>query len=239
MPAISLAHDHPWPQHGRRPRPLARDGNEGRRFRQADHCRRQLLHAVRAGPRPPEGSRPARGAGDRSRPAASPRSSTPSRSMTASPWAMTACSTACPRARSSRTSVEYMANAHCADALVCISNCDKITPGMLMASLRLNIPAVFVSGGPMEAGKYVAARQAQEARPYRRHGRGRRRQDDRRGSRGYRALGLPDLRLVLRHVHGQLHELPDRSARASRFPATARRWPPMPTASACSSRPAT
>ena len=52
-------------------------------------------------------------------------------------------------------SVEYMANAHCADALVCISNCDKITPGMLMASLRLNIPAVFVSGGPMEAGKII------------------------------------------------------------------------------------
>ncbi|MCR6685651.1 dihydroxy-acid dehydratase [Pseudoxanthomonas sp.] len=49
--------------------------------------------------------------------------------------------------------VEYMANAHCADALVCISNCDKITPGMLMAALRLNIPTVFVSGGPMEAGK--------------------------------------------------------------------------------------
>jgi dihydroxy-acid dehydratase len=52
-------------------------------------------------------------------------------------------------------SVEYMTNAHCADALVCISNCDKITPGMLMAALRLNIPVVFVSGGPMEAGKVV------------------------------------------------------------------------------------
>jgi len=50
-------------------------------------------------------------------------------------------------------SVEYMVNAHCADALVCISNCDKITPGMLMAAMRLNIPAIFVSGGPMEAGK--------------------------------------------------------------------------------------
>src|ERR1700757_1845761 len=50
-------------------------------------------------------------------------------------------------------SVEYMVNAHCADALVCISNCDKITPGMLMASMRLNIPVIFVSGGPMEAGK--------------------------------------------------------------------------------------
>ena len=50
-------------------------------------------------------------------------------------------------------SVEYMVNAHCADAIVCISNCDKITPGMLMAAMRLNIPVVFVSGGPMEAGK--------------------------------------------------------------------------------------
>jgi len=52
-------------------------------------------------------------------------------------------------------SVEYMVNGHCADAMVCISNCDKITPGMLMAALRLNIPSIFVSGGPMEAGKVV------------------------------------------------------------------------------------
>ncbi|CAM4128330.1 dihydroxy-acid dehydratase [Helcobacillus massiliensis] len=52
-------------------------------------------------------------------------------------------------------SVEYMVNAHCADALVCISNCDKITPGMLMAAMRLNIPVIFVSGGPMESGKPV------------------------------------------------------------------------------------
>ena len=52
-------------------------------------------------------------------------------------------------------SVEYMVNAHCADALVCISNCDKITPGMLMAAMRLDIPTIFVSGGPMEAGKMV------------------------------------------------------------------------------------
>jgi dihydroxy-acid dehydratase len=54
-------------------------------------------------------------------------------------------------------SVEYMVNAHCADALICVSNCDKITPGMLIAAMRLNIPTVFVSGGPMEAGKVVAA----------------------------------------------------------------------------------
>ena len=52
-------------------------------------------------------------------------------------------------------SVEYMVNAHCADAMVCISNCDKITPGMLLAAMRLNIPVVFVSGGPMEAGKNI------------------------------------------------------------------------------------
>ena len=52
-------------------------------------------------------------------------------------------------------SVEYMVNAHCADAMVCISNCDKITPGMLMASMRLNIPTIFVSGGPMEAGTAI------------------------------------------------------------------------------------
>ncbi|MFN4134164.1 MAG: dihydroxy-acid dehydratase [Novosphingobium sp.] len=52
-------------------------------------------------------------------------------------------------------SVEYMVNAHCADAMVCISNCDKITPGMLMAAMRINIPCVFVSGGPMEAGKVI------------------------------------------------------------------------------------
>ena len=55
-------------------------------------------------------------------------------------------------------SVEYMVNAHKADAMVCISNCDKITPGMLMAAMRLNIPAVFVSGGPMEAGVMGAAK---------------------------------------------------------------------------------
>lgn len=56
-------------------------------------------------------------------------------------------------------SVEYMVNAHCADAMVCISNCDKITPGMLMASLRLNIPTIFVSGGPMEAGRLKGTEQ--------------------------------------------------------------------------------
>ncbi len=59
-------------------------------------------------------------------------------------------------------SVEYMVNAHCADALVCISNCDKITPGMLMAAMRLNIPVIFVSGGPMEAGKVRLAHETRK-----------------------------------------------------------------------------
>ena len=110
-------------------------------------------------------------------------------------------------------SVEYMVNAHCADAMVCISNCDKITPGMLMAALRLNIPAVFVSGGPMEAGKVVIGGKSRARRPDRRHGRGGRREEQRRGRRGDGALGLSDLRLLLRHVHRQFHELPDRGAR--------------------------
>lgn len=61
-------------------------------------------------------------------------------------------------------SVEYMVNAHCADALVCISNCDKITPGMLMAAMRLNIPTVFVSGGPMEAGKVMGVANINDTR---------------------------------------------------------------------------
>src|SRR3546814_10059465 len=68
--------------------------------------------------------------------------------MRISDWSSDVCS-------SDLDSVEYMVNAHCADAMVCISNCDKITPGMLMAALRINIPVVFVSGGPMEAGKVV------------------------------------------------------------------------------------
>ncbi len=109
-------------------------------------------------------------------------------------------------------SVEYMVNAHCADAMVCISNCDKITPGMLMAALRINIPAVFVSGGPMEAGKVTVGGKTRSAGPDRRHGGRRRQQRQRRGGGGDRAVRLPDLRLVLGHVHRQLHELPDRGA---------------------------
>ena len=111
--------------------------------------------------------------------------------------------------------VEYMVDAHCADALVCISNCDKITPGMLLAALRLNIPTVFVSGGPMEAGKTVADRghRARQDRPDRRDDRLLQRGGHRRAARRDRALRLPDLRLLLRHVHRQLDELPHRGDR--------------------------
>ena len=137
--------------------------------------------------------------------------------------------------------VEYMVQAHCADALVCISNCDKITPGMLLAALRLNIPTVFVSGGPMEAGKTVAIEgvvhakldlidamiaSANEAVT-----------DEQLG--GDRALGLPDLRLLLRHVHRQLDELPHRGDRPG--PARQRLDPghPRRPPGACSTGPAT
>ncbi len=100
-------------------------------------------------------------------------------------------------------SVEYMVNAHCADALVCISNCDKITPGMLIAALRLNIPTVFVSGGPMEGGTATLGG---------RHGPGRGRVHHGRAAGPDRGERVPHVRLVLRYVHRQLHELPDRGA---------------------------
>ena len=117
-------------------------------------------------------------------------------------------------------SVEYMVNAHCADAMVCISNCDKITPGMLMAAMRINIPVVFVSGGPMEAGKVVLkgkevaldlidAMIAAADESY---------TDEE--VPDHRALGVPDLRFVQRHVHRQFDELPDRSA----GPVAAGQW---------------
>ena len=111
--------------------------------------------------------------------------------------------------------VEYMVEAHQADALVCISNCDKITPGMLIAAMRLNIPTVFVSGGAMEAGKAVV-----------KDGKTRVSLDlisaitasadtsvSDSEARLDRGVGVPNLRLVLGDVHRQLDELPDRGAR--------------------------
>ena len=86
-------------------------------------------------------------------------------------------------------SVEYMVNAHKADAMICISNCDKVTPGMLMAAMRLNIPTVFCSGGPMEAGRWNG---------------------ERRRIAKDRAMCLSWLRMLLGNVYCQLHELADR-----------------------------
>jgi len=117
-------------------------------------------------------------------------------------------------------SVEYMVNGHCADALVCISNCDKITPGMLMAAMRLDIPTIFVSGGPMEAGKIVGTHDRDGKALIRRldliesHDRVERRQGDRLGPRRDGAFRMPHLRLVLRDVHREQHELLERGARS-------------------------
>lgn len=106
-------------------------------------------------------------------------------------------------------SVEYMVNAHKADAIVCISNCDKITPGMLMAAMRLNIPAIFVSGGPMEAGHLgnrpldlidVMIDSADTT------------VDDATVTH-LEQFGCPTCGCVLRHVYRQLYELPQRGHR--------------------------
>ena len=100
-------------------------------------------------------------------------------------------------------SVEYVCNAHLADAMICISNCDKITPGMLMAAMRLNIPAVFVSGGPMEAGrigdKYIDLIDAMVAAA-----------DNSVSDRELSEIeksGLSDMRIMFRNVHCKFHEL--------------------------------
>ena len=112
-------------------------------------------------------------------------------------------------------SVEYMVNAHCADAMICISNCDKITPGMLIATMRLNIPTVFVSGGPMEAGAPagLAGVGWPQAGPHRLDGGLGGSFGVRRSAAGHGGIRLPDVRFVLGHVHGQLDELPDRGDR--------------------------
>ena len=112
-------------------------------------------------------------------------------------------------------SVEYMVNAHCADAMICISNCDKITPGMLIAAMRLNIPTVFVSGGPMEAGhgRGLRRRHRAQARPDRPDGRLGRPVGVRRRAARDGGVRLPDLRILLGHVHRELDELPDRGDR--------------------------
>jgi hypothetical protein len=135
-------------------------------------------------------------------------------------------------------SVEYMVNAHCADALVCISNCDKITPGMLMAAMRLNIPTVFVSGGPMEAGK-VAWRQGRAVKldlvdamvspPTRTR--------PTRTSPSIERSACPTCGSCSgMFTANSMNCLTE--ALGLSCPATARCWPPMPSARSCSWRPA-
>ena len=128
-------------------------------------------------------------------------------------------------------SIEVMAMAHPFDALVMIPNCDKIIPGMLMAALRLNIPTIFISGGPMLAGKL----RREDRRPHHRlrgRRRGQGRQDDPEGTEGPRGLRLSRLRFLFRHVHGQFHELRHRGPRASACRETARFSPSTPPAAA-------
>ena len=137
-------------------------------------------------------------------------------------------------------SVEYMVQAHQADALVCISNCDKITPGMLIAAMRLNIPTVFVSGGADggRQGRRHRRRRPHRPRPDRRHDRIGRPERQRRPAGLDRALGLPDLRVVRGHVHRELDELPDRGARPLAARQRHARSPPARSAATCSSGPA-
>ena len=115
-------------------------------------------------------------------------------------------------------SVEYMVNAHKADAMICISNCDKVTPGMLMAAMRLNIPAVFCSGGPMEAGRW----RGENADLITAMVKG---ADPEVSDEEIKELEAR-LWLMLRHVHRQQHELADRGYRPE--PARQRHYPCHP-----------
>ena len=109
-------------------------------------------------------------------------------------------------------SIEVMAMAQPFDALVLVPNCDKIIPGMLMAALRLNIPAIVVSGGPMLAGRH-GGKTVDLISVFEGVGAVKAKQDDRRRARRAGGLRLPDLRLLLGDVHRQLDELPDRGDR--------------------------
>ena len=117
-------------------------------------------------------------------------------------------------------SVEYMVNAHCADAMVCISNCDKITPGMLMAALAPQHPGRLRFRRPDGSRQGCWARQGTRSSTWSTPWSRPPMTMSRRGGQGHRALRLPDLRLLLRHVHGELDELPDRGAR----PVAAGQW---------------
>ena len=109
--------------------------------------------------------------------------------------------------------VETMIQAHCFDAMVCIPNCDKIVPGMFMGAMRVNVPTIFVSGGPMEAGRTASGKTVDLIDAFVARRPEAERQDVGRGARRDREGGLPDLRQLLGDVHGQQHELPGRGDR--------------------------
>ena len=109
--------------------------------------------------------------------------------------------------------VETMATSHCFDAMICIPNCDKIIPGMLMGAARVNIPTIFLSGGPMMAGVDEKGQKSDLITVFEAVGKHTAGQDDRRRTSQAGKDRLPDLRQLQRHVHGQFDELPVRSAR--------------------------
>jgi dihydroxy-acid dehydratase len=130
--------------------------------------------------------------------------------------------------------VETMVQAHCFDGMICIPNCDKIVPGMLMGAVRCNIPTVFVSGGPMEAGVAPDGRKIDLIDVF---AGAAAKQQGKLSAEALAGVGkgrLPDLRLLLGAVHGQQHELSLRSAGPG--PARQRNacWPPAPSANVCS-----
>ena len=185
------------------------------RLEQAVHRHRQLLHRHHPRPRPSERvrrGRPRRRCGPR---AACRSCSTRSASTTASRWATSGMKYSLPSRELIADSVETMVAAHWFDGMICIPNCDKIVPGMLMAAMRLNVPTIFVSGGPMKAGVTPAGRVVDLIYGLRGGGRvpGRARSTIAGTRTSWRQFALPDVRLVLRHVHGQLDELPVRGAR--------------------------
>ena len=134
---------------------MARHRNAGRRLRQTDHRHCEFVHAIRTWPRASEDLGQLV-AGEIARVGGVAKEFNTIAVDDGIAMGHDGMLYSLPSRELIADCVEYMVNAHCADALVCISNCDKITPGMLMASLRLNIPAIFVSGGPMEAGKVIA-----------------------------------------------------------------------------------
>ncbi len=112
-------------------------------------------------------------------------------------------------------SVETMLRAHCFDGVVCIPNCDKIVPGMMMAAARVNIPTVFVSGGPMQAGRDPETGKALDlASMFEAVGQLSAQRITEGRLEAMEARGVSHLRIVLRHVHGEFHELPVRGPRA-------------------------